>query len=105
MTDLADGGEEEEGDECGPCPVSHHRHAAGVSSKLGYILLRQKEPFPHLLGDVTHCCTHRLNMELDLPKFMWAPLYSGTHWPRPRNSPLPPHLGSNTRALLVSQDR
>jgi hypothetical protein len=29
----------------------------------------------------------------------------GTHWLRLRNSPPPPpHLGSNTRALLVSQD-
>jgi hypothetical protein len=30
------------------------------------------------------------------PKFIWAPMY---------NSPLPLHLGSYTRALLVSQDR
>ncbi len=32
-------------------------------------------------------------------------MYSCTHWLRPRNSPLPPHLGSCMRALLVSQDR
>ncbi len=32
-------------------------------------------------------------------------VYSCTHWLRPRNCPLPPHLGSCTRALLVSQDR
>ncbi len=33
--------------------------------------------------------------------------HSCTHWLRPRNPPppLPPHLGSNTRALLVCQDR
>jgi hypothetical protein len=41
------------------------------------------------------------------PKFIWAPcaqLY--THWLRPRNPPpSPPHLGSYTRALLVSQGR
>jgi hypothetical protein len=28
------------------------------------------------------------------PKFIWAPVYSCTHWLIPRNSPLPPHLGS-----------
>jgi hypothetical protein len=41
-------------------------------------------------------------------KFIWAPKYSCTHWLRPRNCnspPSPPHLGSYTRALLVSQDR
>jgi hypothetical protein len=32
-------------------------------------------------------------------------VYSYTYWLRPRNSPLPPHLGSYTRALLVSQER
>ncbi len=39
------------------------------------------------------------------PKFIWAPVYSCSHWLRPRNSPPPPHLNSFTRALLVSQDR
>jgi hypothetical protein len=41
------------------------------------------------------------------PNFIWAPVYSCTHWLRPCNSPppLPPHLGSYTRALLVIQDR
>ncbi len=42
---------------------------------------------------------HRLNME-----FIWAPVYSCTHWLRPCIPP-PPHLGSYTRAPLVSQDR
>ncbi len=32
-------------------------------------------------------------------------MHSCTHWLRPRNSPLPPHLGSYTRALLLSQNR
>jgi hypothetical protein len=37
-------------------------------------------------------------------------LHSCTHWLRPRNPPppppyIPPHLGSYTRTLLVSQDR
>ncbi len=32
-------------------------------------------------------------------------MFSCTHWLRPRNSPLPPHLGSYTRTLLSSQDR
>jgi len=41
---------------------------------------------------------HRLNMELDLQRFLWAPVYTVhctacTHWMRPRNSPLSPHLG------------
>jgi hypothetical protein len=44
-------------------------------------------------------------MELDLQSLFGAPVYSCTHWLRPRNSALPPHLGSYTRALLVSQDR
>ncbi len=39
------------------------------------------------------------------PKFIWASVYSCSHWQIPRNPPSPPHLGSNTRALLVSQDR
>ncbi len=48
---------------------------------------------------------HRLNIELDLQslKFIWAPVYSCTHWLKPRNSPLLPHLGEG--AILVSQDR
>jgi hypothetical protein len=29
----------------------------------------------------------------------------GTHWLKPRYSPLPPHLGSYREALLVSQDK
>jgi hypothetical protein len=32
----------------------------------------------------------RLNMELDLQKFIWAPVYSCTHWLRPGNPPPPP---------------
>jgi hypothetical protein len=39
------------------------------------------------------------------PKFIWVPVYSCTHWLRPLNFPPPPHLGSYTRALLVSQER
>ncbi len=47
---------------------------------------------------------HRLNMELDLPKFIWAPcaqLYSLAETRIPPPSPL--HFGSYTRVLLVSQ--
>ncbi len=46
---------------------------------------------------------HSLNMELDLQSFIWAPCaqqYSLAETPQ-----LPPHLGSDKRALLVSQDR
>ncbi len=35
------------------------------------------------------------------PKFIWAPLYSCTHWLRPRNSHL--YAGSFTRALLAAK--
>jgi hypothetical protein len=48
---------------------------------------------------------YSLNMELDLHSLFELHVHSCTHWLRPRNSPLPPHLGSYTRALLVSQDR
>ncbi len=48
-------------------------------------------------------------MELDLWSLFGLQCTAvGTHWLIPRNSrppPLPPHLGSYTRALLVSQDR
>ncbi len=45
---------------------------------------------------------HRLNMELDLHSFFGLlPVCSCTHWLRL----LPSHLGSYTKALLVSQDR
>ncbi len=40
------------------------------------------------------------------PKFIWAPcaqLYSLVETPQP--PPPPPHVGSYSRALLVSQDR
>jgi hypothetical protein len=45
---------------------------------------------------------HRLNIELDLLKFIWAPaVLIGRD---PTTTLLPPELGSYTRALLVSQD-
>jgi hypothetical protein len=50
---------------------------------------------------VSICCTHRLNMDLDLQSLF---VHSCTHWLRTSN-PLPSHLGSYTRALLVSQDK
>jgi hypothetical protein len=46
-------------------------------------------------------------MELDLQSLFGLHVHRRTHWLRPRNSPpppLPPHWGSYTRALLVSQD-
>ncbi len=33
------------------------------------------------------------NMELDLPKFIWALVYSCNHWLILRNSPPPPAFG------------
>jgi hypothetical protein len=46
-------------------------------------------------------------MELDLQSLFGLHVHSCTHWLRTRNPPfpIPPHLGSHTRALLVSQDR
>jgi hypothetical protein len=48
---------------------------------------------------------NKLNMELDLQSLFGLHAYSCTHRLRPRNSPLPPHLGSYSRAPMVSQDR
>ncbi len=43
---------------------------------------------------------NKLNMKLDLQSLLGSwPVYSCTHWLRPRNSPPPPHLGSYTSAL------
>jgi hypothetical protein len=47
-------------------------------------------------------------MEFDLQSLFWAPcaqLYSLAETPQPRPPPIPLHLGSYMRALLVSQDR
>jgi hypothetical protein len=45
-------------------------------------------------------------MELDLQSLFGLHVHSCTHWLKPRNrNPPPPHLGSYTRVLLVSQDR
>jgi hypothetical protein len=55
---------------------------------------------------IKYALYHRLNMDgVRSPKFILALVYSCTHWLRPRHSPTPPHLGSYTRALLVSKDR
>ncbi len=49
---------------------------------------------------------HRLNMELDLQSLFGFHVHSCTHLLTLRNpTPLPPHLGSYTRALLVNQER
>ncbi len=45
---------------------------------------------------------HRLNLELDL-QTLFGLLYAAVE--TPLLPPLPPHLGSHSRALLVSQDR
>jgi hypothetical protein len=51
--------------------------------------------------------TRRLNMELDLQSLFRLRVHSCPHWLRLHSPPppIPPHLGSYTRALLVSQDR
>jgi hypothetical protein len=49
-----------------------------------------------LLSDVmrrSDTFDHRLNMELDLLNFIWAPVCSCTHWLRHRNSPPPTAFG------------
>ncbi len=51
------------------------------------------------------CLTHRLNMELDIQSLfglLCTAVLIGWYPPTP---PLPPHFGSYTRALLVSQER
>jgi hypothetical protein len=47
--------------------------------------------------------THRLNMELHVQSLLRLHVHSSTHWLRTPS--LLPHLGSYTRAPLVSQDR
>ncbi len=47
---------------------------------------------------------HKLNMKLDLQSLFGLHVHSFTHWLGPRD-PLPLHLVSYTKALLVSQDR
>jgi hypothetical protein len=71
--------------------------------------LYHTHPYSSNVSTILHCFCHRLNMELDLQSFIWAPcaqLYSLAETPQP---PLPPpptsHLGSYIRALLVSRDR
>ncbi len=46
---------------------------------------------------------HMLNMELDVQSLFGHHVHSCTHWLRHATHPPPPHLGSNTRALLVSK--
>ncbi len=48
---------------------------------------------------------HRSNMESDLQSLFGLHVLRCIHWLRPRNFSPPPHSGSYTRALLVSQDR
>jgi hypothetical protein len=55
-------------------------------------------------GYWTESTEHRQKMELDLQSLFGLLVHRCTHWLRPRNPP-PPHLGSYTRALLVSRDR
>ncbi len=55
-------------------------------------------------ADSWHYYSYRLNMEKDLRSLFGLHVHSCIHWLRPRN-PSPTHLGSYTRALLVSQDR
>ncbi len=50
-------------------------------------------------------CTHRLNIELDLRSLFGLLCKAVLIGWDPATSPIPPHLGSHTRALLVSQDR
>ena len=43
LQDLADGWEEEEGDEGGPRPMTHEAHTPGVTTKLSYVLLKENK--------------------------------------------------------------
>jgi hypothetical protein len=46
---------------------------------------------------------HRLNMELDLQSLFWLLCTAVLIGREPASLPLPPYLGSYTRALLVSK--
>jgi hypothetical protein len=80
-----------------------------------YIPGMSPSPPPHsnLVSKTYVVCTrhmqflinHKLNMKLDLQSLFGLHVHSCTHWLRPRNLTHPMHLGSYTRALLVSQDR
>jgi hypothetical protein len=60
----------------------------------------------HFSGNISPMhLKHRLNMVLDLQSLFGLHAHSYTHWLRCRNPPPPSHLGSNTRTLLVSQER
>jgi hypothetical protein len=48
---------------------------------------------------------HRLNIELHLQSLFGLHVHTCTHWLRSRSPLPPPHLGSYSRALLVSRDR
>ncbi len=56
-------------------------------------------------GKIVSGMQHRLNMELDIQSLFGLNVNSCTHWPRLHPPPISPHLGSYTRALLVSQDK
>ncbi len=49
------------------------------------------------------CVKVKYVVTVDLQSLFGLNVHTCTHWLRPRNPP--PHLGSYTRALLVSQDR
>jgi hypothetical protein len=70
-----------------------------------YIKTNSHAHFLVFCGNKSHF--RRLNMELDLQSLFGLYVYSCSYWLRPPQPPppLPTHLGSYTRMLLVSRDR
>jgi hypothetical protein len=91
---------------CSPSPVDSnnvcnadnlHVHGEGATAAAGH----SRVHLPITKNVIILC--HRLNMELDLQSLFG--LLCTAVLETPQLPPLPPHLGSYTRALSVSQDR
>ncbi len=98
---------------CSSRQLYHYNFKKGLETCLDLFKMRRLPANPSLFKkrqcqtfiNRRMCSGHRLNKyAVRSPKFIWAPVYSYSYWLRPR-IPLPPHLGSYTRALLVSQER
>ncbi len=70
-------------------------------------MCRERTPlFEMLPGKTNHPTrsTYTIGYGSQISQVYLVPVQSCTHWLRPRTPP-PPHLGSYSRALVVSQDR
>ncbi len=83
---------------CGIIEFLRQNSRSGSGSQQDELRIATKVWLPNTAG------LSKIPYRVGSRKFIWAPVYSCSHWLRPRNSPSP-HLGSYTGALLVSQDR